>query len=1012
MRSIMILSLALTLAIPVGAQFPLDPGEAILTCFSDNNNANPVVGLFDIRNPSANAPGFNTNWNAPHGAQPTWTRQSLGEVFGIALDDASPPNIYLTSTTVYTTTVVTQTAPGTGQVFKINGITGVAAPLGAALPNTGQGLGNIAFDPSSKDLFVTNFYDGKIYRIDRNSGNVQATFDPFAQFDSTQSTPKGYVPLAERIFGIAVHDNRVWYGRWLPSEVWSIDINFSGSPALEVVVGPLGNSVNAIADIEFTKDGEMLVAERGMQGTEVLTAPHHSRVLKYTPVGTGWTPSTHTYSIGSSANNSSGGVDSTCPTENDPAYVIMTGDALQLTSAAAVYGIQITPITGGTVNNSYLVDADANISIQDKTQIGDVDVYSTCDQCSEVTVEELLCTVDGTGDFILRFRIKNLSGVAAHHLYLVGLPPGVSATQTYFPLTGGLQPGQTSAVLQTRIHGASAGQMLSFKLTLHQQNFELCCAEDVTVTLPDCECAQVTDDRGPSCNLFSGYSYTFSLQNLFNGPAASYVLITPDTPSTATFSPNVIDLRSNPMNYGQTRTFTVNIHNAAAGSQVCFLVSTHNENFDECCAIRRCVTLPTSCWWTYYDFDDLIVHGDTTKFIQGDFIGITSPSDEPDCTFPLAPDTTSVDLEWEPIPTPLAIGSFIEQRFEGAVDGGETETIATTRTVRTGADYELLTSFPALDATRYTYAFLNDGELVGSVDDVAANAPVRCDGCGEEPPPTTDSHWRTILGDEPRLPIDESHCPQFPSEIFVPPPPCTYIVYTTLDRPFLVPGFSSAFLADEVRVYPEDGTFTSIDISALRFTAHGVRSITFTSLDVFVEPGGSPDFVRSLSTGFDQQSGAVLPGGAEDPEWRLANILTVPVPSRVVTNPIFTWQPAFAESKWISANANAGESLPSTDRLDFENCFGIPSDFTSAQLDLQLRADDIITGVFLNGTSISTGGGTFFGDPLEVQFSGAVGGAGPFVAGENCLSVKVHDFGGVVTGLNVSGSVRASTPTP
>jgi len=43
--------------------------------------------------------------------------------------------------------------------------------------NTGASLGNIAYDPIHNQMFVSNFDDGKIYRLDMN-GNVLSTFQP------------------------------------------------------------------------------------------------------------------------------------------------------------------------------------------------------------------------------------------------------------------------------------------------------------------------------------------------------------------------------------------------------------------------------------------------------------------------------------------------------------------------------------------------------------------------------------------------------------------------------------------------------------------------------------------------------------------------------------------------------------------------------------------------------------------------------------------------------------------
>ena len=76
-------------------------------------------------------------------------------------------------------------------------------------------------------------------------------------------------------------------------------------------------------------------------------------------------------------------------------------------------------------------------------------------------------------------------------------------------------------------------------------------------------------------------------------------------------------------------------------------------------------------------------------------------------------------------------------------------------------------------------------------------------------------------------------------------------------------------------------------------------------------------------------------------------------------------------------------------------------------MDVQLFADDSAQ-VFLNGSPLGAPGGEFFkSSPLHVQLTGAVGGAGPFKSGENCLRVEVRDTGGVVTGLDLAGNIRA-----
>ena len=55
-------------------------------------------------------------------------------------------------------------------------------------------------------------------------------------------------------------------------------------------------------------------------------------------------------------------------------YVWMTGDALDFYTPDVVYGVQGTPYGGGDITNSTLIDHDAEITGQDKTAQGDVEL--------------------------------------------------------------------------------------------------------------------------------------------------------------------------------------------------------------------------------------------------------------------------------------------------------------------------------------------------------------------------------------------------------------------------------------------------------------------------------------------------------------------------------------------------------------------------------------------------------------------------------------------------------------
>ena len=401
------------------ATFPLEPGESVATCRSgfvfDGTMLVPmpfVVAVIDVRDPICNAPGFGVpitdptvNWLAPmyHNEatlSPTgdpaheWTDVNLGQVFGVALDDAPNPNIYVTSTRVY------GNFSGTGRVFKLDGTTGIPSVL-ATLPNSNVGLGNIAYDRDNSQLFVTNLEDGMIYRLDL-SGAVLSTFDPFLPDDGAP----GFSPLGERIWGIQVYNCRVYFGVWsedagrpgTPNAVWSVGLDtageFVGPETLEVTLpdDETRPYTMPISDIAFSRDGKMMIAERGVWA-DTTTAAHQGRILEYAGGHLSWAPSGATFDIGQiiGTDNSAGGVDYDCAeldSCNLGGHVVVTGDALHCCSDPNnIYGLQILPDTGGDLSNSFLIDINGNTNNQNKTELGDVDVVRTCHPPSSCNID-------------------------------------------------------------------------------------------------------------------------------------------------------------------------------------------------------------------------------------------------------------------------------------------------------------------------------------------------------------------------------------------------------------------------------------------------------------------------------------------------------------------------------------------------------------------------------------------------------------------------------------------------
>jgi len=135
--------------------------------------------------------------------------KDVGQVFGIALDDAKNPNIYLTASSFYGLHIVTNDLPnklkignqifttddkdtraerqirgarfarwmdgmfgaggGPGSVWRVDGTTGKVSKFADitldGVANSGAALGNIAYDKAHKQFFVSDLDTGMIHRL-------------------------------------------------------------------------------------------------------------------------------------------------------------------------------------------------------------------------------------------------------------------------------------------------------------------------------------------------------------------------------------------------------------------------------------------------------------------------------------------------------------------------------------------------------------------------------------------------------------------------------------------------------------------------------------------------------------------------------------------------------------------------------------------------------------------------------------------------------------------------------
>ncbi|MBZ0162720.1 MAG: hypothetical protein K8H74_08400 [Notoacmeibacter sp.] len=122
--------------------------------------------------------------------RPLATAAEIGQVFGIATDDATPPNIYLAATSIYGLAragdgwMDGQWGPGggPGTIWKLDAANGYAPDIFADVAldgraNSGAGLGNIAFDPYHRQLIVSDLETGMIHAFGIDDGNERDRFD-------------------------------------------------------------------------------------------------------------------------------------------------------------------------------------------------------------------------------------------------------------------------------------------------------------------------------------------------------------------------------------------------------------------------------------------------------------------------------------------------------------------------------------------------------------------------------------------------------------------------------------------------------------------------------------------------------------------------------------------------------------------------------------------------------------------------------------------------------------------
>ena len=376
--------------VPAFAQQPpplYRPGDAVVTGFS--GVAPPVqiapgldphaITFIDLQGPSLRIVDLQ-RMRGPAAAQlvaapkPLTVPASLiGQVFGVALDDAMPPNIYAAATSAYGLPIVAPGADGKprhvekgapqasfmpglwgprggpGAVWRIDGVTGAVTLFATITTNgratSGAALGGIAYDAETRSLFVVDRESGLIHRLSLNGAEL-GTYDhgvagraalglpevawtapppldvTAPSFDSTQPATWGYAAPERRVFGLAVHDGRLYYAVADGLQVWSVGLGPDGAFGTDAVIelaAPPSSGPTEISKITFDEQNRMYLADRpaptGAFDFEALSVPAIGRVLRYAVRGMVngqrlWQTEPDDYAIGFPADfrNGNGGV--------------------------------------------------------------------------------------------------------------------------------------------------------------------------------------------------------------------------------------------------------------------------------------------------------------------------------------------------------------------------------------------------------------------------------------------------------------------------------------------------------------------------------------------------------------------------------------------------------------------------------------------------------------------------------------------------------------------------------
>ena len=217
--------------------------------FIDSNGASVNLrAISDLRS------GFNAN-EAKIFPYDQLLARDVGQIFGLAFDDETDANLYLTASSVFGLPIVGDdknrdglpdrlyagrsdarfmdglfggmSGGDPGAIYKVNGRNGQISLFASIQQdgdrNSGAALGNIAYDPESQQLFVSDMETGLVHRLDLD-GNIREAFDhgvtarQLAGLDEVAYDPANKLDIRDDEFdpedpeswGYAPIERRVW----------------------------------------------------------------------------------------------------------------------------------------------------------------------------------------------------------------------------------------------------------------------------------------------------------------------------------------------------------------------------------------------------------------------------------------------------------------------------------------------------------------------------------------------------------------------------------------------------------------------------------------------------------------------------------------------------------------------------------------------------------------------------------------------------------------------------------